>query len=116
MYRTLAKEILDDCILPAKKNQLEQIRRNDCRYDLMPIKRKISSHVHAVLFIKSMINNNLDYSMKSFAVLNCCACAARRIAAMIFKFNFSSKSFNKKLLKIFSMDQCPNTDELLTKL
>ena len=30
-----------------------------------------------------MINENLDYSKKSFAVLECSACAAGRIAVMI---------------------------------
>ena len=30
-----------------------------------------------------MTNENLDYSKKNFAVLKCCACAARLIAAMI---------------------------------
>ena len=52
---------------------------------LLPMQRKISSHVHAALFIKSMINDNPVCSKKNFAVLKCCACAARRIAAMIVK-------------------------------
>ena len=30
-----------------------------------------------------MINDNLDYSNLSFAVLKCCACAVKRIVAMI---------------------------------
>ena len=38
--------------------------------------------VHAALFTKTMTNENLDYSKKNFSALKCCACAARRIAAM----------------------------------
>ena len=44
---------------------------------------RIVFHVHAAVFTKSMTNENLDYLKKNYAVLNCCACAARRIAAMI---------------------------------
>ena len=43
-----------------------------------------------------MINNNLDYSKKSFAVLKGCTWVATRIAALIVKFKFSSKGFNKR--------------------
>ena len=47
------------------------------------MKRRNNSHVHAALFINSMINENPYYSKKNFAVLKCCACAVRRFAAII---------------------------------
>ena len=52
-------------------------------YGFITDEEKICSHFYAALFIKSMINENLDYSKKNFAVLECSACAARRIAVMI---------------------------------
>ena len=83
LYLALAEDNLDDCILPEKKAQWTLIRRNNCRDDFIADADKNFFHVHAALFTKSMTNENLDYSKKDFAALKCCACAARRIAAMI---------------------------------
>ena len=83
LYLALAEDNLDNCILPEKKAQWTLIRRNDCRDDFIADADKNFFHVHAALFTKSMTNENLDYSKKNFAVLKGCACAARRIAAMI---------------------------------
>ena len=83
LHLALAEDNLDDCILPEKKAQWTLIRQNDCRDDFIADADKNFFHVHAALFTKSMTNENLDYSKKNFAVLKCCACAARRIAAMI---------------------------------
>ena len=46
-----------------------------------------------------MTNDNLVYSNKNFAVLKCCACAARRNAAMIVKainLNLAAKDSTKE--------------------
>ena len=83
LYLALAEDCLDDCILPEKKAQWTLIRQNDCRDDFIADAEKKFFHVQAVLVIKSMTNEKLDYSKKNFAVLKCCACAARCIAAMI---------------------------------
>ena len=59
-------------------------------------------HVHAALFTKSMTDENMDYSKKNFAVLNCCACAARRITVMIVRatnLNLLAKDSTKDLLE-----------------
>ena len=41
-----------------------------------------------------MTNENLDYLKKNFAALKCCACAARRIAAMIVRATNSNLAAN----------------------
>ena len=67
------------------------------------MQRRISSYLLTALFIKSIINEYLDYLNKNFVVLNC-AYAARRIAAEILdikkdKIKFISKVLNKKTLE-----------------
>ena len=83
LYLALVDENLEECILLEKKFQCTQIRRNDRRDVFIANEKQNFSHLHAALFIKSMINENQDYSKKNFAKLKCCACAARRVAAMI---------------------------------
>ena len=83
LYLALAEDNLDYCILPVKEAQWTLIHRNDCGDDFIADADKNFFHVHAALFTKSITNENLDYSKKNFAVLKSCACAARRIAAMI---------------------------------
>ena len=82
-YLALTEYNLNDCILPEKKVQWTVTHRNDCRNDFIADAVKKIFLVHAALFIKIMTSENSDYSKKNFAVLKCCACAARRIAAMI---------------------------------
>ena len=98
LYLVLAEENLKDCILP-KKTQWLQIRRIDCRDDFNANANKNILHVHAALFIQSMINENPFYSKKNSSLLKCCTCAAKRIAAMIVrwtKLNLVAKDSTKQ--------------------
>ena len=99
LYPELAEENLGDCILPENKAQWLQIRRNYCRDDFFADAIKNSSHAHAALSTKSMTSENPVYSKKNFAVPKCCACAARRIAAMVVKptsLNLTAKESTKE--------------------
>ena len=83
LYLALEEDNLYDCMLLEKRAQWKLIRRNDCRDNYIADANQNFFQVNAALVTKSMTNENMDYSKKNFAALKCCACAAKRIAAMI---------------------------------
>ena len=99
LYLALAEENLEDCILPEKKAQWLQIRQNDCRDKFIAnSKTNFFSRTCCAVHKK---HNKREPSLfrEEFALLKCCACAARRIAAMIVKatnLNLAAKDSTKE--------------------
>ena len=96
----LAEDILDDWILPEKKAQWTLIRRNDCRDEFIADADKNFFPRTCCTVHKQHDNlENLDYLKKNFAALKCCACAARRITAMMVRttsLNLAAKDSTKE--------------------
>ena len=81
------------------------------------MQRQICSRVPAAFFMKSIINENLDYSKMKMAALDCCASAARQC------YNDSKTEKSSVVVKIqqearedLKMGHCPITDDFLMLL
>ena len=72
----LAGELLGDCSLPDKKLISHICVGMTAELALLPMQRQICSRVPAAFFMKSIVNENLDYSKMKIKALNSCASAA----------------------------------------
>ena len=74
LYLALAKEDLDDCILPSNRAEWSEKRSKDCRDDFRADAKNNFFPVFAVLNIRNKTRENQDCSRRNSDAMKCYAC------------------------------------------